>query len=63
MKTWGHSANNDAAAFRILEAGRSDDNVRELIGQSRSSEETELWCFLRTLGSPEQIQVSNRIKN
>ena len=31
MKTWGHSSNNDAAAFRILEAGRSDDNLRQLI--------------------------------
>ena len=35
MKTWGQSANNDAAAYRILEAGRSDDNLRELIEKER----------------------------
>ena len=42
MKTWGHSANNDAAAFRIMEAGRSDDNLRELIEkESERKQENE----------------------
>ena len=31
MKSWGHSVNNDVATFRVMEAGRSDDNLRELI--------------------------------
>ena len=31
MKSWGHNVNNDAATFRIMEAGRSEDNLRELI--------------------------------
>ena len=41
MKTWGHSASNDAAAFRILEARRSD-NLRELIEkESERKQENE----------------------
>ena len=42
MKSWGHSANNDAAAFRIMEAGKSDDNLRELIEkESERKQENE----------------------
>ena len=35
MEAWGHNANNDAATFRIMEAGRSDDNLREFIEKER----------------------------
>ena len=31
VKSWGHSANNDVATIRIMEAGRSDDHLKELI--------------------------------
>ena len=31
MKSWGHSINNDVATFRVMEAGRNDENFRELI--------------------------------
>ena len=31
MKSWGHSVNNDVATFRVMEAGRNDENFRELI--------------------------------
>ena len=42
MKSWGHNANNDAAAFRIMEAGKSDDNLRELIEkESERKQENE----------------------
>ena len=42
MKTWGQSANNDVATFRVMEAGRSDDNLRELIEkESQRKQENE----------------------
>ena len=36
--------------------------MKKKLCQSKSSEETELLCFLRTDGNPEQIRVSNRIE-
>ena len=44
MKLWGHSVNNDVATFRVMEAGRSDDNLRELIekeGERKQENERE----------------------
>ena len=35
MKAWGQSANNDAAAYRVLEAGRGDVNLRDLFVKER----------------------------
>ena len=31
LKSWGHSVNNDVATFRVMEAGRNDENFRDLI--------------------------------
>ena len=36
--------------------------MKEKLCQWKNSEETGLLCFLRTLGNPGQIRVSNRIK-
>ena len=45
MKSWGHSVNNDVATFRVMEAGRNDENFRELIekeGEQAQENEREV---------------------
>ena len=41
MKSWGHSVNNDVATFRVMEAGRNDENLRELIEKGEQRQENE----------------------